>query len=144
MIELRHVRSGNEPARNGFATVVNWTYKRNRLSISLGSSLMNAFSTNRRGVSMKSHTVIRFSVAAALLVLTALVTPPPAHGQQVMAAITGKVMDPSGAAIPAAKVTATDTERGSVWTTTSNPDGIYDLPQVPIGTYNVKVERTGF
>ncbi len=61
-----------------------------------------------------------------------------------MAAITGKVTDPSGAAVPEAKVTATDTERGSVWNTTTNSDGIYNLPQVPIGTYNVKVERTGF
>ena len=29
-------------------------------------------------------------------------------------------------------------------TTTTNSDGIYDLPQVPIGTYNIKVEHTGF
>ena len=37
MIETRHVRSGNEPARNGFATVVNWTSMTIRLSISVGS-----------------------------------------------------------------------------------------------------------
>ena len=45
---------------------------------------------------MKSNTAIRFGVAAALLFLTALVTPPPAHGQQVMASITGKVIGPVG------------------------------------------------
>jgi len=37
MIESRHVRSGNEPFRNGIATVVNWTYIKIRLSISVGS-----------------------------------------------------------------------------------------------------------
>jgi hypothetical protein len=93
---------------------------------------------------MKSNTAIGFGVAAALLVLTTLVTPPAAHGQQVMAAITGKVADGSGAPVPEVKVTATDTERGTVWTATTNSDGVYDLPQVPIGTYDVKVEHTGF
>jgi hypothetical protein len=38
MIELKHVRLGNEPARNGFATVVNWTSDSNRRSISVESS----------------------------------------------------------------------------------------------------------
>jgi carboxypeptidase family protein len=93
---------------------------------------------------MKSHTAISFVFATALLLLVALVTPQPADGQQVMAAVTGKVMDASGASVPEAKVTAVDTERGTVWSTTTNSEGIYDLPQVPIGTYNVKVERTGF
>ena len=93
---------------------------------------------------MKSITAIRFGVTAALLLWIALVTPQLAHGQQVMASITGKVTDPSGAAVPEVKVTAIDTERGSAVTTTTNSDGIYDLPQVPIGTYNIKVEHTGF
>ena len=61
-----------------------------------------------------------------------------------LAAITGKVTDPSGAAVPEAKVTATDIERGTTWATTTNGDGVFDLPRVPIGTYNVKVERAGF
>ena len=93
---------------------------------------------------MKSITAIRFGIAAALLLWITLWTPQLAHGQQVMASITGKVTDPSGAAIPEAKITATDVDRGTVFTSTTNADGIYDLPQVPIGTYNVRVERAGF
>jgi hypothetical protein len=93
---------------------------------------------------MKSDIAIRFGVAAALLLLIALVMPQPSHGQQVMASITGNVVDASGAPVPDTKVTATDTERGSQWTTTSDADGVYDLPQVPIGTYDIKVEHTGF
>jgi hypothetical protein len=99
---------------------------------------------NKTGVSMKSAIAIGFSVAAALLLLIALSMPQPSNGQQVMAAFTGKVTDPSGAAVPDAKVTAVDNERGTVWTATTNSDGIYDLPQVPIGNYNVRVEHTGF
>jgi hypothetical protein len=33
MTEIRHVRSCNKPARNGFTTVVNWTSAGNGLSI---------------------------------------------------------------------------------------------------------------
>ena len=114
MIEIRHVRSGNKPIRNGFATVENWTSRTNRRSISVASSVARIVRMNRRGVSMKSNIAIRLGVAAALLLLAALATPQLAHGQQVTAAITGKVSDPSGAAVPEAKVTATDIERGSV------------------------------
>lgn len=64
--------------------------------------------------------------------------------QQVTAAFTGKVTDPSGAAIVNAKVTASDVDRGTQWNTTTNSDGAYNIPRVPIGTYNIKVEQQGF
>src|ERR1700733_2355950 len=103
MIEIRHVRSGNKPARNGSATVVNWTSAGNRLRISVESSVARIVRMNKRGVSMKSNTAIGIGVATALLALTTLIAPPSAFGQQVMAAITGKVSDPSAAAVPEAK-----------------------------------------
>jgi hypothetical protein len=65
-------------------------------------------------------------------------------GQQVTAAITGLVTDPSGAPIGKATITATDVDRGSVWTAKTNTDGNYDLPRLPVGTYTVKVEAPGF
>ncbi len=68
----------------------------------------------------------------------------PLRAQEVTAAITGKVTDPTGAVIPNAKVTATDTQRGTVWTTITNGDGNYNLPRVPVGTYTVKIESQGF
>src|SRR5437016_1311573 len=67
-----------------------------------------------------------------------------AWGQQVTAAITGVVTDPSGAPIVNANVTAADTLRGTVWATQTNDSGAYNLPRVPIGSYNVKVEANGF
>src|SRR5580704_154294 len=150
MIHFQDVRSCNKPLRNGSATVVNWTYKRNRPSISVGYSLQHLIrmnkdiGMNKTGVSMKSATAIGFSVAATLLLLIAIWMPQPSNGQQVMAAFTGKITDPSGAAVPDAKVTAVDNERGTMLTTTTSGNGIYDLPQVPIGNYNIKVERMGF
>ena len=67
-----------------------------------------------------------------------------AWGQQVTAAFTGKVTDPSGAAVVGAKVSAIDADRGTPWTTTTNGEGVFNIPRVPIGTYNVKVEKDGF
>jgi hypothetical protein len=88
-------------------------------------------------------------VFLSLLILLAVaigctLCPMPAHGQQVTAAITGVVTDPSGAAIVAANVTATDVERGNSFVAKSNNSGSYDFPRIPIGTYKLKVEATGF
>lgn len=78
-----------------------------------------------------------------LLILVAGFTMP-AFSQQVTAAITGTITDPSGAPIPGAAVVATDTERGVTWPTQTNEAGVYSLPRLPIGTYTLKVEATGF
>jgi hypothetical protein len=62
----------------------------------------------------------------------------------VTAAITGTVVDPGGAPINGAKVTAKDVDRGIVQTTESNDTGAFNFPRVPVGTYEVKVEAKGF
>jgi len=67
-----------------------------------------------------------------------------AWSQEVTAAIVGTVTDPSGAPIKGATVTATDTDRGTVWTAQTNESGSYNLLRLPISTYGVKVTATGF
>jgi Carboxypeptidase regulatory-like domain len=68
----------------------------------------------------------------------------PVWGQQTTAAITGTLMDEGGAAINGATITVTDTDRGTVYTATSNDGGIYNFVRVPIGNYQVKAEAPGF
>src|SRR5438445_914746 len=68
----------------------------------------------------------------------------PAWGQEVTATITGTVSDPSGAAIAGATVTAKSVERGITYTAVSNESGIYRIPQLPVGSYELKVEKPGF
>jgi Carboxypeptidase regulatory-like domain len=79
-------------------------------------------------------------VSGAVLTWIPLLLP----AQQVTAAITAGVTDPSGAFVPNVKVTAIDTERHSTWATTTNAEGVYDLQRIPIGTYTVRVEALGF
>jgi hypothetical protein len=66
------------------------------------------------------------------------------NAQEVSAGITGRVTDPSNAAIIGANVTAKDLARGTVWPTKTNEDGIYAFPRVPAGDYEVSVEAPGF
>lgn len=65
-------------------------------------------------------------------------------GQEVTASITGTVTDPRGAALPGATVTATSQERGETFTGVTNDTGLYRIAQLPVGTYVVKVEKSGF
>jgi hypothetical protein len=67
-----------------------------------------------------------------------------AWSQQVTASITGRITDPSGAAVANAKISATSVERGTQYPTTANSEGYYNLTNLPVGTYNVRVETTGF
>src|SRR6266403_2113880 len=68
----------------------------------------------------------------------------PAWGQDVTASITGTVSDPSGAAVVGATVTAKSVERGITYTAATNESGIYRIAQLPVGSYELKVEKPGF
>lgn len=85
------------------------------------------------------------SVFALPLVVTVLtLVTPYCLAQEVSAGITGRITDPSGAAVVGATVTARDVNRGTVWPTETNQEGVYAFPRVPVGTYELKVESPGF
>src|SRR2546423_2881749 len=70
-----------------------------------------------------------------------------ARAQEATGKIIGTVTDQQGAVVPGARVTATNT--GSQTTqitrdTMSAEDGTYQIVSLPIGTYRVTIERTGF
>ena len=83
-------------------------------------------------------------IVGALFLWIIFLASPGVHAQEVTAAITGTVVDPGGAPINGAKVTAKDVDRGIVQTTESNDTGAFNFPRVPVGTYEVKVEAKGF
>ncbi len=87
----------------------------------------------RRSRSVLIPLLLLISVSAASLV-----------AQEVSAGITGRITDPSGAAIVGATVTARDIQRGTVWPTQTNEEGVYAFPRIPVGTYELKVEAKGF
>jgi hypothetical protein len=87
----------------------------------------------------------RASVFASLCFLAASFSiPRPLFSQQVTASIQGTVLDPSGSPVPDSKITAKDLDRGTVYNATTNSEGIYTLPRVSIGRYEIRAESKGF
>src|SRR5205823_13917266 len=68
----------------------------------------------------------------------------PGWGQEVTAWFTGTVLDPCGAAVAGATVTARSVERGLTDTAVTNESAIYRIAQLPVGSYELKVEKSGF
>jgi Carboxypeptidase regulatory-like domain/TonB dependent receptor/TonB-dependent Receptor Plug Domain len=58
--------------------------------------------------------------------------------------ILGTVTDSSGAAIAGAAVAVKNVNTGLSRTVTTSEDGTYSVPELPIGTYSVTIEKTGF
>src|SRR5882762_7434591 len=85
-------------------------------------------------------TKLRFClVVLAVVVLTISALAQVQNGQ-----FTGVVTDPSGAAIANAKVTVTNTQTNLSVISTTNDGGLYVARELPIGTYKVTVEASGF
>jgi uncharacterized membrane protein len=60
------------------------------------------------------------------------------------AQISGTVVDPQGAVVPGAKVTATNQATGTGRSVTTTSTGNYVIPNLTPGTYDVAVDAKGF
>jgi hypothetical protein len=68
-----------------------------------------------------------------------------ALAQQDVGSISGTITDGSGASVPGASVSITSSERNTlVRTVTTDHDGNYSAPLIPVGTYTVRAEAKGF
>ena len=81
-------------------------------------------------------------VFTALLLLV-LSTNAIVFGQAVSGNIVGTAHDASGAALPAANVTITDLQRGTVYQSHTSEDGNFSQTHLLAGRYSVKVESAG-
>ena len=84
---------------------------------------------------------IGLTIAAQAIVI-ALLAVAPLHGQN--AEISGLIYDPSGLAVPNAKVTVKGRATGATREVTSNQEGLYSIPALSPGSYDLTVEASGF
>ena len=82
---------------------------------------------------------------AAYLALFLVICPAPAPGQQAATAtIEGVINDPNGAVVPGATVTAKNVETGFTREIQTDESGVYRLPLLPPGAYDLTVTAPNF
>jgi hypothetical protein len=87
---------------------------------------------------------LRGALSSLLLLFVLAFAIGSAYAVDVNARIKGTVTDPSGAVVPNAVVTATNTATGVKYPGKSNASGEYLFPQLPVGTYSITVSAPGF
>ncbi|HLJ14929.1 MAG TPA: carboxypeptidase-like regulatory domain-containing protein [Bryobacteraceae bacterium] len=87
----------------------------------------------------KQYFFIGRSLPALLLLFAAI-----AAAQNRTAEITGRVRDPTGAAIDGARISVRDVDTGAKHIATSSGAGDYTVPLLEPGTYDATVEHPGF
>ena len=65
-----------------------------------------------------------------------------AVAQTIVGRISGTVKDATGAVVPGAAVTVTNSATNLVRTATTDEDGFYTVTNLPVGTYSVLAERS--
>jgi hypothetical protein len=82
--------------------------------------------------------LLPIAVAGAVLFCSA------AYSQTTFATITGTVTDSTGAVVPNVQVTATNVETNIKTESKSNDSGVFTIPQLKEGRYNVRAVAAGF
>lgn len=83
------------------------------------------------------------SLVLAVLCL-GLAGPATAQSQATNGTIEGTIRDHSGGVLPGVSVTLVNTDTGASRTVVSNESGLYRAPLLPLGTYRVEAELSGF
>jgi hypothetical protein len=89
---------------------------------------------------MKRRLILQCVYVAIFCVFAAM----SAQAQVPTATINGRVTDPGGAVVSGAIVTATNQTTTVDRTTVTNSDGLYLLPDQPVGLYTVTIKAIGF
>jgi hypothetical protein len=100
----------------------------------------NSLANNRRCSSRANRPWHRLTLITLFIVLFCL----PSARAQVSASIKGIVTDPSGAPVPAATVTAKNTETEAERSVVTDDAGRYQIVWLAVGHYEVRIVKAGF
>lgn len=88
--------------------------------------------------------LVRFSSRLVTLILSCLILYAPSYAQTSFGRISGTVTDPAGAIVAGATVTVKNAGTQATRTAKSDNNGFYSFSDLPIGSYSVEVNETGF
>src|ERR1700761_7335739 len=91
-----------------------------------------------------SNLQLKWSLALLVLLAVGLLGPPPHLQAQTTASLSGNVVDTTGAVIPGATVSLTNTSSRDKRDVTSNSSGYFTFAGVIPGTYTVEITAPGF
>ncbi len=97
-----------------------------------------------RTVSPARVRLLACMLSAACILLFALFATPRLTAQIATGGVTGTVKDASGAVVPDAQVTLTNTQTGVAQVTRSTSTGTYVFNSVPVGNYTLRTSHPGF
>ena len=100
------------------------------------STRLFVFSAEKVGVVLLS----RMAVALLFVAVTAVFV----HAQGVNSTFTGTVTDAQGAAVAGADVTIINIGTNDKTLVKTNAEGVYRVPELPVGTYEIDVVSKGF
>ena len=105
---------------------------------------MNCKRAIRSGLQRSWLTCFRSSIFALLVAALALIFSDSALAQSTTGTLRGQVLDPTGATVANAQVTATNMETGVSVKIAATSAGTYSFPSILPGRYTVTVEAAGF
>jgi hypothetical protein len=106
------------------------------------SGVCNSFAVKQKARPNSISPSMALFCIAILLIFCLFATS--ASAQLYTGSVSGSVMDPSSAAIPSARITLTDVEKGFTFTVATNETGRFLLRQIPPGSYSIRVEAPNF
>src|SRR5260370_41552626 len=86
----------------------------------------------------------RWRAAPVFCLLAILIAASSAMGQGNQGSMEGAVADPSVAVVAGAQLTVTNDATGLKFQTTTDSDGLFTFPVLPVGSYTVEVGHAGF
>jgi len=92
---------------------------------------------------LNRHKLLSILEVLCLLLLTTIFANS-IQAQTFRGTILGTVTDPETAVIGGASITARNVDTGIERTTTTNEAGNFSFPELPIGNYELRIERDGF
>lgn len=90
------------------------------------------------------HLAKHIAVSSTLVLLLLMGAGRTLRAQVSTGTLSGHVTDPSGAVVENATVTATNVATNIAASAKSNSDGLFTIPNLPAGNYDVSVAATGF
>ncbi|MBI3949273.1 MAG: TonB-dependent receptor, partial [Acidobacteria bacterium] len=92
----------------------------------------------------RKKSLIRSGVSCMAVLLCLLLGGSIGQAQNITGTITGTVTDPNGEVLPEVQVTIQNVKTGLSRTISTNAEGNYNAPLLPVGSYTISAERQGF